>query len=53
MEFFGFMRKKQELQNSPEMQANARARTDQAERARITREVAADDLAAIRRDAAE
>ena len=51
--FFRFSEKKLDLANAPEMQANARAQQDQASRDAAIKAVAADDLEAIRRQAAE
>jgi lipopolysaccharide biosynthesis regulator YciM len=52
-EALGFIRKRQELVNSPEMQANARAKTD-AEIKDVTREaIRKQDLKKIRELASE
>lgn len=50
---FRFREKKQELENSPAMQANAAAKRDAATREAATQAVAAADLEEIRRQAAE
>ena len=51
--FFRFSEKKLDLANTPEMQANARAKLDQALRDAAIQAVADGDLEAIRRQAAE
>lgn len=51
--YFRFAEKKQDLTNSPEMQANARAKQDQAARDAAVKAVADCDLDEIRRQAAE
>lgn len=53
MEYFGWARKRQELTNSPEMQAAAQARTDAAVQDKATKAVAEGDLDEIRKGAAE
>jgi len=53
MEAFGFARKRQELANTPEMQANARAKQDAQTKDAIAKEIADNDLEAIRKRAAE
>lgn len=53
METMGFARKRQELANSPEMQANERAKQDAKERDAANRAVKENDLNAIRRRSAE
>ncbi len=49
----GFLQKRQELNNSPEMQANAVAKTDQTVTETATKAVAANDLEEIRKLSAE
>lgn len=51
--FFRLSEKRSDLANSSEMQANARAKLDQAARDAAIKALAADDLDAIRRQAAE
>ena len=51
--FFRFSEKKLDLANAPEMQANARAKLDQAARDAAIKAVAECDLTEIRRQAAE
>ncbi len=51
--FFRFSEKKQDLTNTPAMQANVRARQDQIARDAAVKAVADCDLAEIRRQAAE
>ena len=51
--YFRFAEKKIDLTNSPEMQANARAKQDQLTRDAAAKAVADCDLEAIRRQAAE
>lgn len=51
--YFRFSEKKLDLTNSPEMQANARAKQDQITRDAATKAVADCDLEEIRRQAAE
>lgn len=51
--FFRLAEKRSDLTNSPEMQANARAKPDQITRDAATKAVADCDLAEIRRQAAE
>lgn len=52
-EGLGFARKRQELVNTPEQQANAAAGTDAEIKASATDAVAKDDLAEIRKQAGE
>ena len=49
----GFLKKKQELENSPQQQANAAAKTDRDIKEDATRAVATNDLDEIRKQAAE
>lgn len=49
----GFLKKKQELDNSPQQQANAAAKTDAEIKDDATRAVRSNDLEAIRRQASE
>lgn len=51
--FFRLREKQSDRLNTPEMQANAKAKTDAEIRSAATRAVAKDDLEAIRRQAAE
>ena len=51
--FFRLSEKKLDLTNSPEMQANARAKQDQLTRDAAAKAIADCDLAEIRRQAAE
>jgi hypothetical protein len=51
--FFRLSEKRSDLANSADMQANARAKLDQASRDAAIKAVATDDLEAIRRQAAE
>lgn len=51
--FLGFAQKKQELNNTPEMQAAKRGKSDQQIRAETTKAVASNDLDAIRKGASE
>lgn len=53
MEFFGFAREKQVLNNTPQMQARATGQTDQQIKDGAAKAVAEGDVDTIRKDLAE